>query len=165
MQRLAALEAKIEGRRTQFGDLDESLQTVVVNVEQARVNKIIQEALDKDDVLRYYMSSYDVKGQQAIRNMVDEKVRGRLDASDEKFGDGAQILREVVPEVRTTLEALGTSGRSTPQLGLGPAPGSQGANLYPTKAPDHVPSTEAGFEEHIAEVLRHNEFKANQGGL
>jgi hypothetical protein len=96
--------------------------------------------------------------------MIDEKVRGRLDASDGKFGDGAQILREVIPEVRGTLEALGTSSRSTPPMGLGPAPGSHEASIYPTKPPDHVSSTDAGFDEHITETLQHNVFKANQGG-
>lgn len=170
-QRLAQIEAELvktkaqlSGRQaTKFGDLDETLQTVIVDVEQTRVDKIIQKVLDSDQVLGYYMDSYDTKGQAAIRGMIDEKIRGRLDASDGKFGDGAQILREVIPEVRETLEALGTSNRTTPQMGFGPAPGGQGADIYPTKMPDHVPSTEAGFEEHIAQVLQHNQFKAQQG--
>lgn len=170
-QKLAMLEAEliktkaqVENRTTKFGDLDEALQTAIVDVEQARVNKIIQIALDSDQVVSYYYSSYDDKGQKAIRGMIDEKVRGRLDASDGKFGDGAQILREVIPEVRETLEALGTPNRLTPQMGLGPAPGSQEASIYPTKPPDHVSSTEAGFDEHVTETLQHNLFKANQGG-
>ncbi len=169
-QRIRLLELEIQkmkagqGASTKFGDLDESLQTVVVTVEQDRVNKIIQNSLDSDEVLRYYMSSLDPKGQQAVRNMVDEKVRGRLDASDGQFGDGTRILREIIPEVREHLEALGTPSRSTPQMGLGPAPGGTGgANIYPTKEPDHVPSTESGFEEHIQETLNYNQFKANQG--
>ena len=170
-QRMALLEAELiktkallTGRRTGFPDLDETLQTVVVDVEQRRVDKIIQNALDSDEVLAYYMKSYDDKGQQAIRDMIDEKVRGRLDASDGSFGDGTRILQEIVPEVKKTLEAIGTPNRLTPQMGFGPSPGGQGANIYPTKQPDHVSSTEAGFEEHIAETLQHNLFKATQGG-
>lgn len=161
---LSKATALLEGRRMGFGDLDETLQTVVVDVEQARVNKIIEKTLDSDEVIAYYMTAYDAKGQQAIRDMIDEKVRGRLDASDGQFGDGTQILREVVPEVRSTLEALGTPHRDTPQMGLGPSPGGQGADIYPRKTPDHIGVTEAGFEEHIAEVLAHNMFKAQQGG-
>jgi hypothetical protein len=170
-QKLAMLEAELmktkaqlDNRTTGFGDLSKGLQTAIVDVEQARVDKIIQKALDLDQVTAYYYNSYGEKGQKAIRSMIDEKVRGRLDASDGEFGDGAQILREVIPEVRTTLEALGTPNRTTPQVGLGPAPGSQGADIYPTKMPDHVSSTEAGFEEHVAQVLQHNQFAANQGG-
>lgn len=170
-QRMAALEAELVRTKamltrgkTGYGDLDESLQTVVVDVEQRRVERIIQNALDSDEVLAYYMKGYDAKGQQAVRDMIDEKVRGRLDAADGKFGDGTQILREVVPEVKKTLEALGTPNRLTPQMGFGPSPGGQGANIYPTKEPDHVSSTEAGFEEHIAQMLQHNMYKAAQDG-
>lgn len=171
VQRMAFLEAELAKTkalltgtgRTGFSDLDPALQTVVVDVEQRRVNKIIQNALDSDEVIAYYMKSYDEKGQQAIRDMLDEKVRGRLDASDGSFGDGTRIMREVIPEVKATLEALGTPNRLTPQMGFGPSPGGQGANIYPTKRPDHVSSTEAGFEEHIAEMLQHNMFKATQG--
>ena len=169
-QRMAMLEAELMKTKamlttgkTGYGDLDESLQTVVVDVEQRRVERIIQNALDSDEVLAYYMKGYDAKGQQAIRDMIDEKVRGRLDASDGSFGDGTRILREVVPEVKKTLEAIGTPNRMTPQMGFGPSPGGQGANIYPTKEPDHVSSSEAGFEEHIAEMLQHNMFKAGEG--
>ena len=171
-QRIAALEAALnkttallEARgRTKFGDLDETLQTVVVDVEQSRVDKIIQKGLDSDEVLSYYMTALDAKGQEAIRGLIDDKVRGRLDASDGKFGDGARILREVLPEVRSTVEALGTSNRTTPQMGLGPAPGGQGeADIYPRKRPDHVPSTEPGFEESIAQELAYNMFKGHTG--
>ena len=169
-QRVAALEAALtkttailENKRTNFGDLDESLQVVVTDVEQARVDKIIQKALDSDEIMSYHMKTHDTNGQRAIRDMIDEKVRGRLDASDGKFGNGIQILREVIPEVKTTLEALGTLNRTTPQMGLGPAPGGQGAEIYPTKQPDHVSSTESNFEEHISETLAHNMFKAGQG--
>lgn len=171
-QRIAALEAALarttallEARgRTKFGDLDETLQTVVVDVEQQRVDKIIQKNIDSDEVLTYYMTALDSKGQEAIRSLIDEKVRGRLDASDGKFGDGARILREVLPEVRSTVEALGTSNRLTPQMGLGPAPGGQGeADIYPRKRPDHVPSTEPGFEESIGQELAYNMFKGQTG--
>ena len=169
--RMAMLEAELMKTKamlatgkTGYGDLDESLQTVVVDVEQRRVERIIQNALDSDEVLAYYMKGYDAKGQQAIRDMIDEKVRGRLDASDGSFGDGTRILREVVPEVKKTLEAIGTPTRLTPQMGFGPSPGGQEANIYPTKEPDHVSSTEAGFEEHIAQMLQHNIFKAGEGG-
>jgi len=160
---LSKMKSELAARRTGYGDLDRGLQTAILDVEQGRVSKIIQNSLDNDPVMVYYMKSLDGKGQQAVRNMIDEKIRGRLDASNGEFGDGAQILREVIPEVRETLEAIGTPTRSIPQMGLGPAPGGQGADIYPTKQPDHVPSTESNWEEHIAETLRYNEFQANQG--
>jgi hypothetical protein len=170
-QRIAALEAELARTKSQlakgptgFNDLDDSLQTAILDVEQGRVDKIIQNSVDKDEFLSYYIGSADEKARGAIFSMIDEKVRGRLDASDGQFGDGTRILREVLPEVKEHLEALGTPSRSTPQMGFGPAPGGQGgADIYPRKQPDHVSSTEAGFEEHIMETLAHNEYKAKQG--
>lgn len=162
---LAKMKAQLASRVTTYGDLDLGLQTAILDVEQARVDRIIQKALDSDQVLAYHMNSYDDKGRAAVRGLINEKVKGRLDASDDgRFGDGARILQDVVPEVRDLLEATGTPNRSIPPMGLGPAPGGQGAEIYPTKQPDHVSSAESGFEEHIAETLRHNIFKAQQGG-
>lgn len=171
-QKLAILEAEIvkmkgqlASRVTTYKDLDLGLQTAILDVEEARAGKIIQKALDSDQVLAYYMNSYDDKGRAAVRSLINEKVKGRLDASEDgNLGDGARILQEVIPEVRDLLAATGTPNRSIPQMGLGPAPGGQGAEIYPTKEPEYVPSTESGFEEHIAETLRHNAFKAGQGG-
>jgi hypothetical protein len=160
---LAQIKASIENKQVGFEDISPDLQTALVHVEQERISKIVQKSLDTDEVLRYYMMNYEEKGQEAIRSMIDDKIRGRLDAADGQFGDGKQIMQEIIPEVRTLLQAIGTPERSTPQLGLGPAPGSQGSAIYPTKPPDHVSSTEPGFEEHIVEALAHNIHKASTG--
>lgn len=153
---LAQIKAEMEGREVGYDNLSEDVKTALLHVEEKRINEIVEKALDTDEVIRYYMNSYDDRGKEAIRLMVDEKIRGRLDSSDGSFGDGARILREVVPEVRTHLEAVGTPSRTTPQMGLGPAPGGTGNQVYPTKPPDHVPSTETGFEDHITQTLAHN---------
>jgi hypothetical protein len=159
-QELAAVKASLESKQISLDDLSPDLQDAIVDVERVRIDKIVDNALDSDQVLRYYMNSYDAKGQQAIRGMVNEKIRGRLDASDERFGDGTRIMQEVLPEVKTLLQAIGTPNRSTPQLGLGPAPGGQESNIYPMKKPDHVSSSEAGFEEHIGQSIAHNTQQA-----
>lgn len=159
-QLLAQVKAELENRPpVGYDNLSEEVQTALLHVESERINEIVQKALDKDDVIRYYRNSYDERGKEAIRSMVDEKIRGRLDSSDGQFGDGTQILREVVPEVRTLLEAIGTPSRTTPQMGLGPAPGGTGNQVYPTKPPEHVPSTETGFEDHIAQTIAYNAAK------
>jgi len=157
---LAALKAQVEGKQVGFGDLTGDLQTALVNVEEERISQIVEKALDSDPTLSYYMNSYGDKGKTAVRGVIDEKIRGRLDASDGRFGDGAKIMNVILPEVKTLLEAIGPPERSTPQMGLGPAPGGQGPNIHPLKAPEHVSSKDSGFEEHIGEVLEHNIRKA-----
>lgn len=153
---LAQVKASIDNKQVSLDDLSPDLQDALVNVEQVRIREIVQKSLDSDQTLRYYMDSYDAKGQEAIRGMVNDKIRGRLDASDGRFGDGAQIMQEVLPEVKNLLNAIGTPERTTPQLGLGPSPSGQGPDIYPMKKPDHVASSEAGFEEHIGQAIAHN---------
>lgn len=153
---LSQVKAEMENRQVGYDNLSEDVRTALLHVEEKRIDEIVQKALDTDEVIRYYMNSYEDRGKDAIRQMVDEKIRGRLDSSDGQFGDGARILREVVPEVRTHLEAVGTPSRTTPQMGLGPAPGGTGNQVYPTKPPDHVPSTETGFEDHIGQTIAYN---------
>jgi hypothetical protein len=153
---LSQIKAEVEGHQVGYDNLSDDVKTALLHVEEKRIHEIVEKALDTDEVIRYYMNSYEDRGKEAIRTMVDEKIRGRLDDSDGQFGDGARILREVIPEVRTHLEAIGTPSRTTPQMGLGPAPGGTGNQVYPTKPPDHVPSTETGFEDHITQTLAHN---------
>jgi hypothetical protein len=153
---LAQVKASIENKQVRLEDLSPDLQDAIVDVERVRIDKIVKAALDSDQTLRYYMDSYDAKGQEAIRGMVNEKIKGRLDASNERFGDGTQIMQEVLPEVKNLLNAVGTPERSTPQMGLGPAPGGQGPDIYPMKKPDHVSSSDAGWEEHIGQDIAHN---------
>ncbi len=162
-QELAQVKSSLENRQIGFEQVSPDLQTALIHVEQERISRIVEKSLDSDDVLRYYIANYDEKGKDAIRGMIDDKIRGRLDAADGQFGDGKQIMQEIIPEVRALVEAIGTPERSTPQMGLGPAPGSQGPAVYPTKPPDHVSSTDAGFEEHIVEALAHNIHKASTG--
>jgi len=155
-QLLSQVKAELEGHQVGYDNLSDDVRTALLHVEERRISEIVEKALDTDEVIRYYMNSYEDRGKEAIRQMVDEKIRGRLDDSDGQFGDGARILREVIPEVRTHLEAIGTPSRTTPQMGLGPAPGGTGNQVYPTKPPDHVPSTETGFEDSITQTIAHH---------
>jgi hypothetical protein len=132
------------------------VQRALQLVERNRIGEIVKAALDNDETVRYNMEQRDAKGQQAIRDFVNDKVRGRLVESNGDFGDGSRILREILPEVRQHLEALGIPQKPN-TLGFGPAPGGGDTEVYPDKRPDYVPSTEgADFEEHITETLRFN---------
>lgn len=130
------------------------VQRALQLVEHDRITKIVNAALDSDEVVRYNMKHRDEKGQEAIRDFVMDKVRGRLIESNGDFGDGNRILREVLPEVRTHLEAMGIPQKPN-TLGFGPAPGGGDTEVYPTKRPDYVSSNQgADFDEHITEELR-----------
>jgi RNA-binding protein YhbY len=131
-------------------DVQRALQVV----ERQRIKEIVDAALDNDEVVRYNMEQRDAKGKEAIRNLVNDKVRGRLVESNGDFGDGNRILREILPEVRQHLEALGIP-RKPNTLGFGPAPGGGDTEVYPEQRPKYVSSSEGpDWEEHITEELR-----------
>lgn len=157
---IAALKAQIDGKQVSLGNLSPDIQKALISVEEQRISGIIQKSLDKDPTLSYYMGRNEGKGRDAIRGMIQDKIKGRLNASDGRFGDGVAIMGAVLPEVRTLLDAVETPERSIPPVGLGPAPGGSGPSIYPAKEPEHVSSTESNFEEHILELLAHNERKA-----
>ena len=156
---VAKVKALIDNKKSGYEDLTPDLQLALKYVEEGRISKIVGKALDNDEVVRYYMSSYDDKGKEAVRGLIDEKIRGRLDNSDGQFGDG-EILKGIIPEVRALLEAVGTPGRTTPPMGLGPSPAGSRSSIYPTKPPEHMSSTSPGFEEHIVEQLNFNISKS-----
>ena len=127
-------------RNRQTGPIDVSqmspdIQRALFIVEKQRMEGIVKTALDKDDAIAYNMKEHSPEGQNAIRKFVADKIQGRLDEH---------------------LKALGTPGQRNP-TGLGVHPGSASGAVYPTKMPDHVPST-AGedFDQHILELLNYH---------
>lgn len=156
--------ATVPARKGPLGleELHPDIQRALKIVERDRIEKIVQEALDNDDVVRYNMERRDEKGRQAIRSLVDEKIRGRLATTSGDFGDGSHILREVLPEVRTVLEALGSPEGPTP-LGMGSAPGSGSGDVYPKKRPDHVPVSDADYDQSILETMAFHKANAERG--
>jgi hypothetical protein len=151
-------KAKVAPRpdKVDFSQFPVDIQRLLLRAEKSRIDEIITLALDSSDKVRYNMEQYDDKGRKAVRSLVEEKVRGRLNASNGDFGDGSHILREVLPEVEAILEALGSPRRQTPALGMGAAPGGGDLEVYPRKKPDHVPSGDGAFEQHILEDLAYN---------
>lgn len=146
-----------------YDKLTPDLQRIMRGAEKVRIDEIVQIALDKDEQLAYNISGQTPEGRKAIHDMVDEKIRGRLPEFGGDFGDGVRILAEVLPEVKTHLQALGTPGQRT-RTGLGHAPGGGDTEVYPTKKPDHVPSSEGeAFEQHILEDLQYNQELAERG--
>ena len=145
-----------------FGALPADVQRLLLRAEKQRIDEIIDAALDSEEKVRYNMEQYDEKGRKAIRSLVEEKVRGRLAATNGDFGDGSHILRDVLPEVKTLLEALGSPRRSTPALGLGMSPGGDSLEVYPKKQPDHVPSSDGSFDQHILETLAFNQSQVDR---
>jgi len=146
-----------------YSHLSPDVQRALREVETRRIEKIVNTALDSDEVVRYNMDRYDDKGQNAIRQFVDEKIRGRLDAHGGDFGDGTRILAEILPEIRDHLQALGTPNARN-SMSLGNAPGGSNADVYPTKKPDHV-SSQSGdaFEQNILETMMFHQRNAESG--
>jgi hypothetical protein len=163
-------ESKQQQRQSQqalsgvdFNALSPDLQRIVLQAERDRIDTIVDAALDKDELIAYNLSRQTPEGRAAIREYVDEKIRGRLPQYGDDFGDGARILADVLPEVKRHLQALGTPGQRT-QVGLGPAPGGLGTEAYPTKRPEYVPSTEGdAFEQNIAQLLAFHQGNAESG--
>lgn len=146
-----------------YSRLTPDVQRVLRGAEKTRIDGIVQNALDKDEFIAYNMNAQTPEGRAAIRHYVDEKIRGRLDSFNGDFGDGIRILAEVLPEIRGHLQALGTPGKRTP-TGLGHAPGGGDTEVYPTKLPDHVPSTEGdAFEQNILETMAYHQTQAERG--
>lgn len=163
-------QAEVEGktRSRQDGPVDYSklspdVQRVLREAEKVRIDGIVKTALDKDEVIAYNIDAQTPEGAEAIRDYVSEKIRGRLNSFNGDFGDGTRILAEVLPEVRTHLQALGTPGKRT-HTGLGHAPGGGDTEVYPTKLPDHVSSTEGeAFEQNVLETMAFHQAQAERG--
>ncbi len=149
--------------KVDYNKLSPDLQRVMRGAEKVRIDEIVKKALDRDEVIAYNIGAQTPEGKQAIRNYVDEKIRGRLDSFNGDFGDGSRILSDVLPEIRTHLEALGTPGQRT-RTGLGHAPGGGDTEVYPSKLPDHVNSTEGDdFDQHILETMVYHQSQADRG--
>lgn len=146
-----------------YSRLSPDIQRVLREAETARINKIVDSALDKDEVVSYNMSRYTPEGRAAIRRFVDDKIRGRLNQFNGDFGDGTRILAEVLPEIREHLQALDIPSQRT-RTGLGHAPGGGDTEVYPKKLPDHVPSSEGdAYEQNILETLAYYQSQAERG--
>lgn len=146
-----------------YSKLSPDLQRVLREAEKTRIDKKVTDALDKDEIIAYNMNAQTPEGRQAIRDYVDEKIRGRLNSFNGDFGDGTRILAEVLPEIKAHLQALGTPGKRT-HTGLGHAPGGGDTEVYPSKMPDHVPSTEGdAFEQNILETMAFHQAQAERG--
>lgn len=147
----------------EYANLSPDVQRVLREAEKQRIDVIVKTALDKDEVIAYNIEAQTPEGRLAIRDYVDEKIRGRLDSFAGDFGDGSRILAEVLPEIRTHLQALGTPSPRT-LTGLGHAPGGGDTEVYPTKLPEHVPSTEGdAFEQNILETMAYHQAQAERG--
>jgi hypothetical protein len=158
-------ESTNSGRRAgpvDISQLSPDIQRALYIVEKQRMNEIVNSALDKDTDIAYNMKEQSPAGQAAIRKFVADKIQGRLNNQyGGDFGDGTRILSEILPEVREHLKALGTPGQRT-HTGLGSSPSASAGGVYPTKMPDHIPST-AGedFDQHILDLLRYHQGQDN----
>ena len=146
----------VQGRTgpVEYQELEQERQTAVNHAESQRRAEIVKTALDKDEDFGYNMAQLDDKQRSAVRDMVDDKIRGRLAETGGTFGDGAQILPEVIRSVNETLKMFGTP--KTGAMGLGHSPGSPGRGVHPQKEPERVSSTEPGRDEYILQKLQHN---------
>lgn len=148
-----------------YSRLSPDIQRIVRNAERTRIKEFVDIALDKDDVVSYNMNRLSDKGQETVRKLVDEKVRGRLDGIGGDFGDGSQILPEIVNEVRDLFtDALGSPERTHGSMSLGSAPGADGTEIYPQKLPDHVSSSDGdAWTQNIMETIQFHHRNAEKG--
>jgi len=160
---IEAYDRQVRGQKRTSGDekvgydrFTPDVQRLLREGEEARMGKIIDFALDNDEVIAYNMAALSPEGQKAIREYVNDKVHGRLPEHHGDFGDGTRILAEVLPEIREHLQALGIPQRRTP-TGLGASPGGGGTEVYPRQKPDHVSSLEGdSWEQNILETLSYH---------
>lgn len=152
-------------RKVGYDGLTSDLQRVMRLAETQRIKEFVDKALDNDELVSYNMSRLSDKGQAEIRKLVDEKVRGRLDGVGGDFGDGSQILPEIVQEIKGLFtEALGSPERSHGSMSLGASPGGGDSEIYPQKLPDHVPSTEGDkYTQNIMETMQFYHNEAERG--
>lgn len=156
-------EAAPRNSRVGVNDFTPDVQRVLLRAEKAYIDQTVTHALDSSEKIRYNMEQYDEKGRAAIRELVNEKVRTRLADTNGDFGDGRFILPGVLKDVETLLEAMNSPTRKVSPLGMGPAPGGDGLEIYPKKLPDHVPSTNSGqFEQNVLETLAYHQANANR---
>jgi hypothetical protein len=168
-EKIAEIKNLVSQRKIDVNSLTPDLQEIMTTMEDRRVNEIIQKALDTDDAFRYYMGESDSAGQGAIRDMVRQQCEQYLATHTDNgyFGDGQAALREVLPGVKSTLQALKVGARTTPPLGIGSAPGSSaevtGYNLPTNTPPERVPITSPGYDEYISRVVEHNLRRISEG--
>lgn len=162
----APIKQGVRSRDTEpvdYSRLSPDIQRALRTVEKTRIDGIVKNALDRDETIAYNMTAQTSEGRLAIRQYVDEKIRGRLNSFDGDFGDGTRILAEVLPEIRSHLQALGTPGKRTP-TGLGQAPGGGDTEVYPKSLPDHVSSTEGdAYEQNVLETMAYHQAQAERG--
>lgn len=162
-EEVAAEKQPSRPRQVGYDELSPDLQRALKIVEKSRIDEITKQALDKDEVVRYNMTNYTDVQRSVVQKLVAEKIKGRLDQSDGDFGDGSQILKEIVPEIREIIEAIGGPQRTHGALNLGPSPGGGDNDVYPSKLPDHVSSSDGGFEQNVLETMAFHQANAERG--
>lgn len=139
-------------KKVTYGDLDPTIQRELVDLAQSRQEKLIQAALEKDEVLKYDVNSSPQR-RKAIADQALKLYRGRVIAAGGRVGDGAQVLQEVLQDMRQFREVFGTPEHPTPGPGLGPAPTGGRSDIYPTTEPKRVSVTDPGFEDYVSKKL------------
>lgn len=145
-----------------FQHFSQEVKDNLLASELDRQDRLIEKALDKDEVIGYYMKdrAWTDEQRNAIRNAVRIQVQGRLKAG-ERFGLNGDILNDILPPIRNMLKAVGATKRNVPQVGLGPALGLPSDDVYPTKMPERVSSSDqTEFEDFITRRLA---FELAQG--
>jgi hypothetical protein len=146
-----------------FRQFPKDVQRLLLRAEKGRISEIVQGELDKSEKIAYNLEQYDAKGRAAIRSLIDEKIRVRLADTNGDFGDGRFIMPGVLKDIEALLEAMNSPTRKVPPLGVGPAPGGDGLEVYPKKLPDHVSSASGGqFEQNVLETLAYHHANAQR---
>lgn len=145
-----------------FGNLSEELQDVLLDAEVVRQEKILGKALDKDEVIGYYMKKLDPERKAALVGGIRDQIKGRLKAG-ERFGRDGKLLQEILPPIRNILKAAVGEQRSVPPVGLGPHYGGPSLDVHPSKKPERANSNDqTSFEDFVTQRLAWELSQGNQ---
>lgn len=157
-ERLAAIEKALNGTTNSpidFGKLAPDLKRAFAQLENDRITKIRDHALDSDRIIGQYLGKAKAEQAETVRTLANELIAARL-KSVGTFGDGTQILEYVVPQIRTVIQALGSSERATPPLGLGSAPAGSGDTTSTPEKPKRANVNDAGFVGSVRDLLAYH---------
>lgn len=139
-----------------YSRLSPDLQRLMVKAEQSRIREIVENALDKDEVIGYYMRTAGDRGRDAVQKIISREIGHYLKDNPDFGDDGQDAMKQILPTVREIVEnfaAPTTTGMSE----FGAVPQTVGdLPRVPTKEPEYVPATSPDFERHVLERLQYN---------
>ena len=153
-QRQRKAQEPEEPRTVGYRDLDPEMRKLTFDLVRERTDKALQQALDTDKVIGYYLKNAEAKQADAVRSLAKELLKGQLAVEKGDFTKIPEMIPAVLNKVRPSVESFPVARNTTP-MGLGPAPGSGAGSDVPTEKPKHVSSLAGpgAFGTHLNEMI------------